>query len=49
MMILAYVGPETLFPILSFLAGIVGVLLILGRRALSPFIRLYRFIRHRSD
>ncbi len=44
-MVFAYVGPETLFPVLSALAGFAGVVLMLGRRALNPFIRLYRFAR----
>ena len=48
MMILAYVGPENLFPVVSFLAGIMGVLLMLGRRALLPFVLLYRFLMRRS-
>ena len=48
-MVLAYVGPETILPVLSVLAGIAGVMMMLGQRALSPFIRLYRYIRQRSD
>jgi hypothetical protein len=34
---------------LSFAAGMAGVLLMLGRRALSPFIWLYRRVRGRRD
>ena len=30
----AYVGPETIFPVASFLAGAAGIILITGKRLL---------------
>ena len=30
----AYVGPETVFPVASFLAGAAGIILITGKRLL---------------
>ena len=42
MALFAYVGPETLFPVVSFLAGVAGVLLMMGRRVLNPLLRLFR-------
>ena len=47
-LILAYVGPETILPLMSFLAGIAGVLLMLGRRTFAPIVMLYRLVRRRT-
>lgn len=47
-MLFAYVGPETILPLMSFLAGVVGVVMMLGRRAFAPVAKLYRLARPRS-
>jgi hypothetical protein len=46
---LAYIGPETILPLLSFFAGVAGTVLIFGRRAVDPVFRLLQRIRGRSE
>jgi hypothetical protein len=41
-MILGYFGPETLLPVTSVLAGLIGVILMVGRAALRLGARLRR-------
>jgi hypothetical protein len=44
-MLFAYVGPETMFPLASILAGAVGVLLMFGRNVLMFGRKLVRGVR----
>jgi hypothetical protein len=44
-MILAYIGPESILPLLSLVAGIAGAGLMLGRRAIAPILRLFVGLR----
>ncbi len=39
-----YIGPETLMPVASAFAAVVGVMLIFGRRTVSFFRASYRFV-----
>lgn len=40
--LVAYLGPETMLPMTSVIAGIVGVVLMLGRQTLSLLMGLLR-------
>ncbi len=42
--LLGYVGPETVLPVASFLAGILGVLLMFGRNVLLMIKRGFLFL-----
>ena len=42
---LAYIGPDTLLPLGSFLAGFVGIVLVFSRSILRFFRRLLRLDR----
>jgi len=42
MIVLAYLGPETMLPMTSAIAGIVGFLLMFGRKALELVSRVFR-------
>ncbi len=42
---LAYIGPDTLLPLGSFLAGLMGILLVFSRSILRFFRRLLRLDR----
>lgn len=46
---LAYIGPESVVPLLSVAAAVAGFLLMLGRHALSPFVSLFRMIVKRGN
>jgi hypothetical protein len=41
-MLCAYVGPETILPVASFLAGAVGIFLMAGRRIRLWIVRAFR-------
>lgn len=45
----AYPGPETVMPVASFLAAIVGVLLIFGRSALALGRKAFRQLFKRGE
>ena len=38
---LAYIGPDTMLPLTSVIAGAVGVVMLFGRNALSGLRRLF--------
>ncbi|WP_435017642.1 hypothetical protein TA3x_005259 [Tundrisphaera sp. TA3] len=40
--LVAYLGPETMLPMTSVIAGVVGVILMLGRQTLGLFLGLLR-------
>ncbi len=44
-MLFAYVGPETMLPLASILAGVVGVLLMFGRSVLMFGRKVVRGVR----
>lgn len=46
--LVAYLGPETMLPMTSVIAGVVGVILMLGRQSLSLMLGLFR-IKGRGD
>ncbi len=48
-LVLAYIGPETILPIASALASIVGAVLMFGRRLWSLLTRLIRLPFRRKD
>jgi hypothetical protein len=41
-MLLAYIGPETILPVASFVAGAIGVVLMAGRRVRGWFVLALR-------
>lgn len=45
-MVFLYIGPETLMPLLSFLAAIAGVLLMFGRRTMALLRKVFGFCRN---
>ena len=44
-MLFSYVGPETMLPLASILAGAVGVLLMFGRNIMTMGRRMIRGVR----
>ncbi len=44
-MLFAYVGPETMLPVASIVAGAVGVLLMFGRNVMMIGRRMVRNVR----
>ena len=44
-MLFAYVGPETMLPLASILAGVVGVLLMFGRNVMMLGRKIVRGVR----
>jgi hypothetical protein len=46
-MLLAYIGPDTILPVASALAAIVGGLLLCGRYVWTTILRGYRFVFRR--
>jgi hypothetical protein len=44
-MLFAYIGPETMYPVASIIAGAVGVLMIFGRRVSLIARGVWRRIR----
>jgi len=45
--LVAYIGPETILPVASFLAGIMGVLLVFGKNAWTMVKRGFLFLIRR--
>ena len=41
-MFLAYLGPETMLPMTSVVAGIVGFFMMFGRKAVEMVVKLFR-------
>ena len=48
-LILAYIGPETILPIASALASIVGAVLMFGRRLWGLLTRLVRTVFRKGE
>lgn len=46
---LLYLGPETVMPLASIIAAVVGFLLIFWRLLLRPIKKLYRIIVRKDD
>ena len=44
-----YLGPETVMPLASIIAAVVGFLLIFWRLLLRPFKKIYRLIVGKND
>jgi len=44
-----YLGPETVMPLASIIAAVVGFLLIFWRLLLRPFKKIYRLILRKDD
>jgi hypothetical protein len=47
-LVLLYVGPDTMLPLASALAAILGFLLIVWRQALALVRRVWRFLLRKS-
>lgn len=46
-MIFAYLGPETMLPMTSIVAGIAGVVLMLGRNSIRWLVAPFRLVASR--
>ena len=46
-LLLGYLGPETTLPLLSFIAAVIGVILIFWKQVFSLVRRAFRFVREK--
>lgn len=46
-LLLGYLGPETTLPLLSFIAAVIGVILIFWKQVVGLARRAFRFVREK--